>query len=81
MRTVCPGLADLLPEYMIQTGGQILLGCPVGPDQASVHVGGLSYRAERVEQMVNDHDERLRAVVDLARWNGSRNEEKFAPPS
>eukprot|EP01046_Picozoa_sp_COSAG06_P128125 COSAG06_NODE_76961_length_118_cov_48.157895_1_plen_39_part_11 len=31
--------ADLLPEYMIQTGGQILLGCPVGPDQASVHVG------------------------------------------
>ena len=36
-----------------------------------MHVGGLSYRAERVEQMVNDHDERLRAVVDLARWNGS----------
>ena len=60
--------ADLLPEYMIQTEGQILFGCPVGPDQASVHVGGLSYRAERVEQMVNDHDERLRAVVDLARW-------------
>ena len=31
--------AGVLPDHMIQASGQVLLGEPLGPDSATVHVG------------------------------------------
>ena len=67
----CPG-AHHVQHIQLYNSVMQAHSCAQNRALTLVHVGGLSYRAERVEQMVNDHDERLHAVVDLARWNGSR---------
>eukprot|EP01043_Picozoa_sp_COSAG02_P014550 COSAG02_NODE_603_length_19693_cov_3.883944_2_plen_124_part_00 len=46
---------------------KILLGTPLGADSADVHVGSAQYRARKIHDMVNQHDDRLRHVVALAR--------------
>ena len=57
---------------MVQTGGQVLLGSPLGPDSADVHVGTDEYRVRKLRAMVDAHDDRLRSVVRLSRRSGTR---------
>ena len=62
----------VLPSSMVQTGGQVLLGSPLGPDSADVHVGTDEYRVRKLRAMVDAHDDRLRSVVWLSRRSGAR---------
>ena len=62
----------LLPAEMVQAGGQVLLGSPLGPDTADVHVGTDEYRVGKLKAMVDAHDDRLRSVVRLSRRSGTR---------
>ena len=56
----------LRPEH-VQTDGQVLLGTPLGEDSAGIAVSSPSYRERKLLEMVDAHDQRLRAVVGLAR--------------
>ena len=58
---------SLLRADLVQMDGQVLLGTPLGADSADVHVGSVEYRARKIRDMVDQHDDRLRHVVALAR--------------
>ena len=55
---------------MVQCDGQVLLGTPLGSDSEAVHVGSVLYRAQKLLDMTDAHDARLREVVGLARRKG-----------
>ena len=60
----------LLPDEMVQSDGQVLLGTPLGVDSADIHVGSAQYRVRKLRDMIDAHDDRLRGVVQLARRAG-----------
>eukprot|EP01048_Picozoa_sp_COSAG05_P031766 COSAG05_NODE_11780_length_496_cov_23.100756_1_plen_83_part_01 len=59
----------LRPDH-VQAGGQVLLGTPLGGDSAGLVAGSHGYRESKLLEMIDAHDQRLRAVVGLARRSG-----------
>ena len=59
----------LRPEH-VQSEGQVLLGTPLGGDSEAMTACSSGYRERKLLEMVDAHDQRLRAVVGLARRSG-----------
>ena len=60
-----------IPAGSRRRGHAFATGTPLGGDSASVHVGSVAYRAQKLLDMTDAHDTRLRSVVGLARRSGT----------
>ena len=51
---------------VIETDGLVFLGQPLGSDGAALPVGGGTYRTDKTEGFIKQHDHRLRQVIALS---------------